>query len=192
MSRGCSVGNKYYKECVCRVRAPPLPPNSVGLQGTAILYELAEGVFTIATNNRVIPNTYNDFLLNIDFIFEGLMLQIRLHDEDIKFCTTNEELDATVIELNDDTVECLQQFGAKFISGYSKKWRENSIAAVPRRRILYRQRSSQSSAIYCRFPSRNFEVHTYTYVESSIVLKRVAASTITFLEDLLNKVQIAH
>ena len=34
---------------------------------------------------------------------------------EIKFCTTNEELDVTVIELSEQCVKRLQQLGAKFI-----------------------------------------------------------------------------
>ena len=82
--------------------------------GTADLYELAEGVFTVATNNRVIPITDTNFLVNTVFTFEGLG-QIKLSDKEIKFCTTNRELDATVIELTEADVKRLQQFGAKFI-----------------------------------------------------------------------------
>ena len=92
-----SNGNKFYKNfdwappvkeflfaqekgCVCREQMPHIPSDSVGLQGTADLYELAEGVFTVATNNRVIPITETDFLvkkLKIVFTFEGRG-QIRL------------------------------------------------------------------------------------------------------------------
>ena len=100
--------------CVCRVQAPPIPPNPLGSEGTADLYELAEGVFTIATNNRVIPITDAHFLVNIVFSFEGLK-QIRLSKKEIKFCSTNRELDATVIELTDACARRLQQLGAKFI-----------------------------------------------------------------------------
>ena len=126
-----SDGNKFYKNfvcappvkvslfaqekgCVCRVQAPRIPPDSIDLQGTADLYELAEGVFTIVTNNRVIPITDADFLVNIVFTFEGRG-QIRLSEEEIKFCSTNRELDATVIELTDACAKRLQQLGAKFI-----------------------------------------------------------------------------
>ena len=98
----------------CRVQTPPIPPNTVGLEGTADLYELAEGVFTLATNNHVIPITDADFLVNTVFIFEGFG-QIRLSKEEIKFCTTNEELDATVIELTEACVKRFYQMGAKFI-----------------------------------------------------------------------------
>ena len=83
--------------CVCRVQAPPIPLDSIWLQGTADLYELAEGVFTVATNNRVIPITDTNFLVKIVFTFEGSG-QIRLSEEEIKFCETHRELDATVIE----------------------------------------------------------------------------------------------
>ena len=96
------------------MQAPPIPPDTAVLQGTADLYELAEGVFTIATNNHVIPITDADFLVNTVFTFEGIG-PIRLSEEEIKFCTTNKELDATVIELTDACVKRLQQFGAKFI-----------------------------------------------------------------------------
>ena len=147
---GSSHGDKLYNEfsyvtpekvnesaaqskfSVCHVQAPPIPPDTVGLQGTADLYEVAEGVFTLATNNHVIPITDVDFLVNIVFTFEGFG-QIRLSKEEIKYCTTNKELDATVIELTDVCAKRLQLFGAKFTrvttaSGGHKK---------PRRRILH-------------------------------------------------------
>ena len=71
-------------------------------------------MFTVATNNHVIPITDTNFLVNIVFTFEGLG-QIKLSEKEIKFCTTNTELDATVIELTEAGVKRLQQFGAKFI-----------------------------------------------------------------------------
>ena len=112
-SRGSSNGNNSYKEFICRVQAPPIPSNSVGLQGTPDLYELAEGVFTVTTNNRVIPISGTDFLVNTVFIFEGRG-EIRLGEEEIH-CSTNRELDATVIELTVACAKRLQQIGAKFI-----------------------------------------------------------------------------
>ena len=102
------------KVSVCHVQAPPIPPDTAGLQGNAALYELAEGVFTVATKNRVIPVTDTDFLVRIVFKFEGVVA-IRLSRDEIKFCTTNEELDATVIELSEQCVKRLQQLGAEFI-----------------------------------------------------------------------------
>ena len=102
------------KVSVCHVQAPPIPPDTVVLQGTGDLYELAVGVFTIATNNHVIPMNNDDFLVNTVFTFEGLG-QIRLSKNEIKFCTTSEELDATVIELSEQCVKRLQQLGAKFV-----------------------------------------------------------------------------
>ena len=99
---------------VCHVQTRPIPPDTVGLQGTADLYELAEGVFTVATNNHVIPVTDTEFLVNIVFKFEGLGPNT-LSENDIKFCTTDKELDATVIELTDAGVKRLREFGAKFI-----------------------------------------------------------------------------
>ena len=102
------------KVSVCHVQAPPIHPDTAGLQGSADLYELAEGVFTIATNNYVIPITDAHFLVNIVFTFESLG-QIRLSEEELKLSTTNRELDATVIELTEACVKRLQQFGAKFI-----------------------------------------------------------------------------
>ena len=129
MSSGSSAGDKFaYKSpvkvsksvvkqanvSVCHVQAPPIPPNTVGLQGSATLYELAEGVFTAATNNRVLPITDTDFLVRVVFTFEGVGA-IRLSRDEIKFCTTNEELDATVIELTEQCAKRLQQLGAKFI-----------------------------------------------------------------------------
>ena len=126
MSSGGSSGDdKFFNEfsygsaaqvkvSVCHVQAPPIPPDTVGIQGSADLYELAKGVFTVATNTHVIPITDIDFLVHIEFMFEGLG-QIRLSRDEIKFCTTNEELDATVIELTEHCVKRLQQLGAKFI-----------------------------------------------------------------------------
>ena len=102
------------KVSVCHVQAPLIPPDTAVLHGTADLYELAEGLFTVATNNHVIPTTDTNFLVNTVFTFEGFG-QISLKEEEIKFCTTNRELDATVIELTEAGVKRLQQFGAKFI-----------------------------------------------------------------------------
>ena len=102
------------KVSVCHVQAPPIPPDTAGLQGSAALYELAEGVLTVATNNRLIPVIDTDFLVRIVFTFEGVEA-ISLSRDEIKFCTTNEELDATVIELNEQCAKRLQQLGAKFI-----------------------------------------------------------------------------
>ena len=101
------------KVSVCHVQAPPIPPDTVA-PGIADLYELGEGVFTVATNNHVIPITDTNFLINTVFTCEGLG-QIRLSEEEIKFWTTIRELDATVIELTEAGVQRLQQFGAKFI-----------------------------------------------------------------------------
>ena len=75
---------------------------------------LVEGVFTVATNNHVIHITDTNFLVNTVFTFEGFG-QIKLSEKEIKFCTTNRELDATVIELTEAGVKRLQQFGTKFI-----------------------------------------------------------------------------
>ena len=66
------------------------------------------------TNNRVIPITDADLLVKNVFTFEGRG-QIRLSEEEIRFCSTNRELDATVIELTDACAKRLKQFGAKFI-----------------------------------------------------------------------------
>ena len=101
------------KVSVCHVQAPPIPPDTVAL-GTADLYELAEGVFTVATNNHVIPITDTNFLVNTVFIFEGLG-PIKLSEEEIRSSTTNKDQDATVIELTDAGVKRLKQFGATFI-----------------------------------------------------------------------------
>ena len=119
-SSGSSDGEKHKsasaqaKVSVCHVQAPPISPNTAGLQGSAAFYELAEGVFTIATNNRVLKDTNTDFLVRIVFKFEEVEA-ISLSREEIKFCTTNEELDATVIELSEQCVKRLQQLGAEFI-----------------------------------------------------------------------------
>ena len=99
---------------VCLVLAPPNPPDTIGLQVGAALYELAEGVFTAVTSNRVLPVTDTDFLIRIVFTFEGVGA-IRLSRDEIKFCTTNEELDATVIELTGQCVMRLHKRGAEFI-----------------------------------------------------------------------------
>ena len=120
------------KVSVCHVQAPSIPPDTAVLHGTADLYELVEGVFTVATNNHVIPITDTNFLVETVFTFEGLG-QIKLSEEEIKFCATNRELDATVIELSEAGVKRLQQFGAKFIrvtnasGGYKSSEEEFSI-----------------------------------------------------------------
>ena len=102
------------KVSVCHVQAPPIPPDTAGFQGSAALYELAEGVFTIATNNHVLKDTDTDFLILIVFKFDGVEA-ISLSRNEIKFCTTNKELDTAVIELSEQCVKRLQQLGAKFI-----------------------------------------------------------------------------
>ena len=132
-SAGCSNGDKFSNEfgyaspvklyesafaqakvSVCYVQAPPIPPNTITRQGTAALYELVDGVFTVATNNHVLPVTDAEFLVRSLFTFEGFG-PIRLNKDDIKCCTTSKALDATVIELIDACVQRLQQLGAKFI-----------------------------------------------------------------------------
>jgi hypothetical protein len=55
-----NVINSTAKVSVCYVQAPPIPLDTVVQQGTADLYEVAEGVFTVATNNHVIPITDSD------------------------------------------------------------------------------------------------------------------------------------
>ena len=60
------------KVSVCHIQAPPIHPDTAGLQGIAALYELAEGVFTAATKNRLLPVTDTDFLVRIVFTFEGV------------------------------------------------------------------------------------------------------------------------
>ena len=112
---GSSYGDKLYTMGkFSDVQAPLIPLDTAGLQRSAALYELATGIFTIATNNHVIPMTNDDFLDNTVFTFEGLR-QITLSKNDIKFWTTNEELDATVIELSEECVKRLEQLGAKFL-----------------------------------------------------------------------------
>ena len=93
------------KVFVCYVQAPPIHPDTAGLQGSAALYELAEGVFTIASNNHVIPMTNDDFLVNTVFTFEGVGA-INL---------SRDEINTTVIELTGQCVKRLQQLGAEFI-----------------------------------------------------------------------------
>ena len=102
------------KVSVCHVQAPPIPPDTIGTQGTAALYELADGVFTAATNNHVLSLTDSDFLVRTLFTFERFG-PIRLNKDDIKCCTTSKALDATVIELSDACVKRLEQLEAKFI-----------------------------------------------------------------------------
>ena len=110
---GSSDGDKFYNEfgyappvkvyesafaqakvSVCHVQAPSIPPDIIGDQGTAALYELAEGVFTTATNNHVLPITDAEFLTRTVFTFEGLG-PIRLSKDEIKCCTTSKELHLT-------------------------------------------------------------------------------------------------
>ena len=102
------------KVSVCHVQAPPIPPDTIATQGTAALDELADGVFTAATNNHVLSFTDYDLLVRVVFTFE-FFGPIRLNKDDIKCCTTSKELDATVIELTDACVKRLRQLGANFI-----------------------------------------------------------------------------
>ena len=60
---------------------PSIPPDTVA-PGTANLFELVEGIFTVATNSHLIPITDTYFLVNIVFIFEGLG-QIKLREKEI-------------------------------------------------------------------------------------------------------------
>ena len=132
-SAGCSNGDKFSNEfgcappvklyesafaqakvSVCHVQAPPIPPDTITRQGIAALYELVDGVFTVATNNHVLPVTDAEFLVRTLFTFEGFG-PIRLNKDDIKCCTTSKALDATVIELSEACVKRLEQLGAKFI-----------------------------------------------------------------------------
>ena len=100
------------KVSVFLAQEPPIPPDTGGLQAYAELYELSAGVFTAVTN-RMLPVTDTDFLVHIVFTFESIG-QIKLSKDDIKFCTTNKELDATVIELTEQCVKSLRQQEAKF------------------------------------------------------------------------------
>ena len=52
--------------------------------------------------------------MNILFTFEDRG-QIRFSEEEVKYCSSNKELDATAIELTNAGVKRLMQFGAKFI-----------------------------------------------------------------------------
>ena len=110
----CKLASAHQKVSICRLQAPPIPPNAVGLQGTADLYELADGIFSVTTNNRLIPITDTYFLVNIVFTLDGIG-QFRLKEEEIKFCSINRELEVTVIELTETGAKRLQQFGANFL-----------------------------------------------------------------------------
>lgn len=102
------------KVSVCHVQAPPIPPQIIGVQGTAALYELADGIRATITNNHVLPLTDSAFLSRTAFTFERFG-RVTFGDADIRICTTDAELDATVIELTDECVKRLQQMGANFI-----------------------------------------------------------------------------
>ena len=101
----------------CHVQVPPFPwitPDKAWIHDSAAFYELADGVFTAMIKNRVIPIADIDFLVQVMFTFEGFG-PIRLSRDEIKFCTTNEKLNATIIELTEQCVKRFQHNGAKFI-----------------------------------------------------------------------------
>ena len=93
-----------------------LPNEPTSNQGTISLYEIAKNVFGLVTNNHMISQTDRDIVSRCSIEFEGFGRLI-LHAEDIACITTSTstELDATVIELNEQCVALLRKRGAKFL-----------------------------------------------------------------------------
>ena len=83
-------------------------------QGTTSLYQMANGVFGLMTNNHVMPRIDSQFVCGSTITFKGFG-QLVLTPDDIRRVTTSAELDATVIELTERCVSALNQRGAQFL-----------------------------------------------------------------------------
>ena len=88
------------KVSVCHMQTHLIPSYTVA-PGNANVFELAEGVFTVATNIHVIPITYNNFLVNTVFTFEDIGHIKFSQKRDQILYQSYSELDATVIELTE-------------------------------------------------------------------------------------------
>ena len=102
------------KTSVGLLRVPSMPPDLCPPQGTISLYKISKNIFGLITNNHMMPRTDNEFICGSYINFEGFG-RLVLSNEDIECVTTNEELDATIIELTEQCVALLTQRGAKFL-----------------------------------------------------------------------------
>ena len=96
------------------IAAEAIPPNHCPIQGTISMYEMANGVFGLMTNNHVMPRIDPQFVCGSIINFKGFG-QLVLTPHDIRCVTTSAELDATVIELTDKCVSTLKQRNAQFL-----------------------------------------------------------------------------
>lgn len=96
------------------LRATPIDYGSSAKQGSIALYEIATSKFGLITNHQMIPHIDIEFVCSCYISFEGFGRLI-LRPSDIEKVTTNEELDATVIELTESCVSALRERGAHFL-----------------------------------------------------------------------------
>ena len=94
--------------------AEAIPPNINPKYGTISLYEIGADMFGLITNNHLIPRIEPQFICGSDITFEGFG-SLTLRPEDINCVTTNEELDATVIELHKQCVDVFKKRKAQFL-----------------------------------------------------------------------------
>ena len=101
------------------------------------MYELANGIFGLMTNNHVMPRIDPQFICGSTINFKGFG-QLVLTPDDIRCVTTSVELDATVIELTEKCVSVLRQRGAQFLKIGSAQL-NNQVAMVqyPNRRFSF-------------------------------------------------------
>lgn len=101
--------------CVGNIVAPEaFPPDESQMEGTISLYEISSDIFGLVTNNRVMARTDPKVVCDSKFYFKGFGWLV-LTPGDIACVTTNEELDATVIELKRHCVTVLKERGASFL-----------------------------------------------------------------------------
>ena len=94
------------------------------------MYEMANGVFGLMTNNHVMrmPRIDPQFVCGSIINFKGFG-QLVLTPDEIRCFTTSAELDATVIELTEKFVSALKQRGAPFLK-ITRVQLNNQIAMV--------------------------------------------------------------
>lgn len=80
----------------------------------ASLYEIARNMYGLITNSHSLPNADVSRVCESEITFQGIG-RVVLKPEDVANVTTNEGLDATVIELSDKCVAHLKERGAKFL-----------------------------------------------------------------------------
>lgn len=101
---------------VCKFSVGTLNATSKQDSGQAIasLYEIARNMYGLITNSHCLPNADVSRVCESEITFQGIG-RVVLKPEDVANVTTNEGLDATVIELSDKCVAHLKERGAKFL-----------------------------------------------------------------------------